>query len=108
MARTHAHVRDALQRERSQLLQDLARDDRPDAGCTSDVADVATTRIEQLTVDRDRQRRQDRVTQIEAALLRLDEGSYGQCEHCGGRIAFERLEALPTATACVSCAASVR
>ena len=109
MARTHAHVRDALQRERNQLLQGLAREDSPVIGLgTADVADVATTRIEQFTDDRERQRRLDRVAQIEAALLRLDDGSYGVCERCGDRIAAGRLEALPTATTCVSCASSMR
>ena len=44
--------------------------------------------------------------QVDAALRRLDEGRYGQCERCGQPIAAGRLEARPTATACISCAAS--
>lgn len=109
MARTHAHVRDALQRERNLLLQGLAQEDSPVIGLgTADVADVATTRIEQFTDDRERQRRLDRVAQIEAALLRLDDGTYGVCERCEGRIAGARMEALPTATTCVDCASAMR
>lgn len=37
------------------------------------------------------------------ALEKLDEGSYGKCENCGSEIPVERLEAIPTATLCVSC-----
>ena len=40
---------------------------------------------------------------IENALERMKEGSYGQCEVCGGRIPMARLEALPYATMCIAC-----
>jgi DnaK suppressor protein len=40
---------------------------------------------------------------IDAALARLDEGTYGICERCGRPIAPERLEVRPTARTCVSC-----
>ena len=42
--------------------------------------------------------------QIEAALERIEEGSYGQCEECGARIPKQRLNAIPYATMCVKCA----
>ena len=41
---------------------------------------------------------------IDAALRRLDDGSYGRCERCGQPIAADRLAARPTATHCVRCA----
>lgn len=44
------------------------------------------------------------LSQVDAALRRLDDGSYGQCERCGQPIPPGRLAARPTATACVSCA----
>ena len=40
---------------------------------------------------------------IDAALARIDEGSFGTCQTCGQPIAPERLEALPYATQCVDC-----
>jgi DnaK suppressor protein len=43
--------------------------------------------------------------QIDAALARMGEGSYGRCLECGARIPRERLEAVPYATCCVQCAA---
>jgi RNA polymerase-binding transcription factor DksA len=41
---------------------------------------------------------------VEAALGRLDDGTYGSCEGCGQPIAPERLEAVPWAARCVRCA----
>jgi DnaK suppressor protein len=41
--------------------------------------------------------------QIENALKRMDEGSYGRCANCGKNIALPRLEALPWARFCVDC-----
>ncbi len=47
---------------------------------------------------------EDHLAQVEAALERLDEGTYGRCTVCGRRIPDERLEVRPTATTCVGCA----
>ena len=44
------------------------------------------------------------LTQIEASLERIEEGSYGQCEECGMKIPKSRLNAIPYATLCVRCA----
>jgi RNA polymerase-binding transcription factor DksA len=38
----------------------------------------------------------------------VDRGSYGQCERCGKEIGPERLEAVPTARLCISCAQKKR
>jgi DnaK suppressor protein len=40
---------------------------------------------------------------IDAALARIDEGTYGVCVNCGAQIAPERLEAMPWATLCIDC-----
>lgn len=40
---------------------------------------------------------------IENALERMKEGTYGQCEVCGGKIPMARLDALPYATVCIGC-----
>ncbi len=39
---------------------------------------------------------------IEAALGRIDEGTYGTCVRCGGEIGAERLDAVPYATLCIA------
>jgi DnaK suppressor protein len=43
------------------------------------------------------------LAEIQAALARLADGSYGICQVCGRRIRSERLAARPTARACVGC-----
>ena len=43
------------------------------------------------------------IAQIEAALKRISDGTYGTCAKCGGPIDPRRLKALPTAATCVSC-----
>ena len=40
---------------------------------------------------------------IDAALRRIEEGTYGICVNCGAQIAPERLEAVPWATLCIEC-----
>ena len=42
----------------------------------------------------------------ERALEKLDEGTYGTCDRCGGPIAEKRLRALPDSVLCVGCAAA--
>jgi len=51
-----------------------------------------------------RERAQDKLVKLEAALRRVEKGTYGVCETCGRAIKPERLAALPTATLCVVCA----
>ena len=46
--------------------------------------------------------------EIERALAKLADGTYGVCDVCGTAIAEERLEALPWAILCVNCKASAR
>jgi RNA polymerase-binding protein DksA len=43
------------------------------------------------------------VEDIDRALLRMDNGTYGICERCGKKIAVARLEALPFAALCIEC-----
>jgi DnaK suppressor protein len=42
----------------------------------------------------------------ERALAKLDEGTYGVCDSCGGPIPPRRLQAMPDSVLCVPCAAS--
>ena len=43
------------------------------------------------------------VRDIEAALDRMQQGTYGECIDCGGTISYERLKAYPTAKRCIQC-----
>ena len=46
--------------------------------------------------------------EVEAAMARLPEGTYGICESCGEPIGEGRLEARPVARTCITCAAAGR
>ena len=48
-------------------------------------------------------RARETTADVEHALERLSNGSYGWCEDCGAPIPFERLEAIPWARHCVAC-----
>ena len=41
---------------------------------------------------------------LRRALAKLEEGSYGRCDRCGGAIAAGRLEAAPESALCIDCA----
>ena len=43
------------------------------------------------------------LTEIDAALGRIEEGTYGVCKRCGNSVGEERLEALAWATLCIDC-----
>lgn len=43
-------------------------------------------------------------SEIVAALERIEVGTFGRCEDCGGEVPEERLEALPYARRCIACA----
>jgi DnaK suppressor protein len=45
---------------------------------------------------------------VERALIKLDEETYGVCDSCGAPIGEERLAAIPWAVLCVTCASSRR
>ncbi|MEN9722567.1 MAG: hypothetical protein RJB38_553 [Pseudomonadota bacterium] len=68
-----------------------------------DELDQATSDIEQSMRMRLRNREALYLKKLEEALLRIEEGTFGDCEECGEEIGHNRLLARPTATLCVSC-----
>ena len=104
-----AGIRARLEQERASLQSDIEslvvenQAQQDDYGVGNHVADDATevfTRERNLAL---RNNAQDLLTQVESALQRLDEGSYGMCARCGQQIPPERLEALPYAIYCIQC-----
>jgi RNA polymerase-binding protein DksA len=63
-------------------------------------ATIAFERSQVSTLVRQAQRH---LQEIEAALQRVEDGSYGRCERCGEPIPEARLEARPVARTCVGC-----
>ena len=49
------------------------------------------------------ERAEQRLWEVEQALARLEDGSYGYCTSCGEGIPLQRLRALPATTSCVAC-----
>lgn len=48
------------------------------------------------------------LSDVDRALARISDGSYGVCSNCGNRIAVARLDARPTAELCIDCARLAR
>jgi DnaK suppressor protein len=107
-------ARAALAAEREQVLARLAGL-RRDLGSSIEAAasanaddehdpEGATIAYERQLVAAHIERAEEQLGQIDAAIARLDAGSYGICAGCGQAIAPARLAARPTATTCISCA----
>ena len=63
-----------------------------------DLTDRATEEIERSFELRTRDRERKLINKIDAALKRIEDGSYGYCEETGEPISLKRLEARPVAT----------
>ena len=89
----------ALRDDLSHSIEDLVDED----GNDSHLADSATETLDREMEQSLEDNAEHLLASIEAALARLDDGTYGRCERCGQPIAEERLEALPYATRCIEC-----
>lgn len=110
-----AAVRERLTTERERLRYDifeLTQGDRAvspvdaldsAAGLKSEQADDADLMFEAERTQAVASNAQRLLAQVEAALQRLDAGTYGMCVQCGKDINPRRLEALPYATLCIDC-----
>ena len=100
--------RDLLNERKRDLIVEASRtvdgmeDSRDEISDPTDRASLEGNRSLTLRI-RDRERKL--ITKIEEALGRIDDGSYGVCEDCGGAIAVERLRARPVTTLCITCKA---
>ena len=95
-----AHSTEIIE-DQEQELSGLLRDSGDGAG--HDQADVGASSFErdhELTVLNNER---DKLAQIDRALGRIEDGSYGRCESCGQAIGKMRLMAFPRATLCMPC-----
>ena len=105
--------RDLLEDERRRVLDAIEylhtenpgsiEDETEEMPIDNHMAEVAT-----VTVDREidytlEENSEHVLTAIEAALQRIEDGTYGICVNCGQEIAEERLAAIPWATHCIDC-----
>jgi DnaK suppressor protein len=86
--------KDDIIRESKETLQNLAQDSVAHA----DLADRASSEAERANELRARDRQRKLISKIDAALRRIEEGTYGFCEDTGDPISLRRLEARPIAT----------
>ena len=103
-------VRETLHAKRTEILGQMGvLEQKPsDHGSISfgkrvgEGTSMAVDRLSQVAVH---DRLQTALADVDRALEKLDEGSYGRCDVCGEPINEERLEALPWAVRCVKDAA---
>jgi YteA family regulatory protein len=96
-------VEAAIQNLHDENPGSLAEDAGEETAYDNHLADTATE-----TYDREldytlEENSEHVLAEIDAALQRIEEGTYGICTSCGKPIVVERLEALPWATLCIDC-----
>ena len=68
------------------------------------VGDGTTEAVERLSTTATARSITHSIEDIDRALAKLDDGTYGRCDVCGKEIGATRMEALPAAARCVVCA----
>jgi DnaK suppressor protein len=83
-----------LLKESSQTLNNLQNENE----AKPDITDRASEEIDRSFELRTRDRERKLINKIDAALQRIEDGSYGYCDETGDPISINRLEARPVAT----------
>ena len=85
-------------------MTESSSDRSPDPG-NAEASSVKLEYAKELSIE---QNTIDLLGKVKHALARIEAGGYGTCESCGKPIPVERLEVLPYATLCVTCASKSR
>ena len=105
---TLSDLRASLEQERSDLRARLAEmglsGGAGDLSFDSNFADSSQVTAERGEVEALAGNLRESLIDVEAAIVKLDNGSFGVCEGCGQPIAPARLEAKPAARLCMDCA----
>jgi DnaK suppressor protein len=110
---TLASIRKRLEDERTDLRSQIDaleienQNQQDDYGIGNHLADDASELFLRERNIALRGNAEELIAQIDAALQRIDAGSYGICARCSQPIAAERLEALPYVTLCITCQSAV-
>jgi DnaK suppressor protein len=86
--------REEILREARDTLQHLQQESRNHP----DLADRASSETDRAIELRARDRQRKLIAKIDAAVLRIEQGTYGYCEETGEPISLKRLDARPIAT----------
>jgi DnaK suppressor protein len=108
-----ADVRPVLEARRADLAEELARlTVAPEPGTNLSfgkrIGEGTTQAVERISSTAAARSIAASLAEVERALEKLSEGTYGRCDNCGRPIARERLEAIPWAALCMSCASALR
>jgi DnaK suppressor protein len=100
-------IKDMLVKMREELVQEIGRRTKAttEAGA-QDIGDILDSVSEERTRELDMiltDREKRKLHQIDDAIDRIEEGTYGQCEECGVKVPKARLKVLPFAKFCVEC-----
>ena len=100
-------IKEMLLKKREDLVQEISR--RSKASTESGAQDIGdlldsvseerTRELDMILTDREKRK----LAQIDDAIERIDENTYGLCEDCGVKIPKARLRVLPFAKYCVEC-----
>jgi DnaK suppressor protein len=104
----YAPFRAQLQEERARLRDQIAQMGGAADNLDGNFADSSQVTAERGELDALAGTLTDTLQEIEDALAKLDDGTYGRCESCGGPIPEARLEAMPAARLCITCASKRR
>ncbi|WP_067620811.1 TraR/DksA C4-type zinc finger protein [Alicyclobacillus acidiphilus] len=102
-AREDARERIAKHRESADLGDSMPDEISELSMYDNHPADVASELFLRGMAVGDTVRDEAHLEEIEAALRRMDEGTYGQCVDCGETIPMDRLQAMPTTKYCIDC-----
>jgi RNA polymerase-binding transcription factor len=99
-------IRQKLEQQRQVLLKYVEDEERGlqlPVGANPDQLDLAQAYRSKERRSALLARSRLQLKQVEAALRRLDEGTYGKCVQCGAPITPSRLKVLPYAPSCIEC-----
>lgn len=98
-------IRKKLVEQRKSLLSEAeeALNALPGQAIFPDLGDQASAEIDRNFMLRLRGREQKLLKKIEAAIEKIDNGTFGICDVCGQEIDIKRLEARPVTTMCIEC-----
>lgn len=97
-----------LEKEQEDLrrsLAELGQGDGPRLTYDPNFADSSQVTAERGEAEALASQLKEALGEVEAALAKIEGGSYGVCERCGNPINEARLEAMPATRYCISCAA---
>ena len=100
-------IKKKLEKQRQELLQEAEQTLNNKIGQEKesfpDPTDQAVAELDSNFELRLRGRERKLLKKIEEAIARIESGTYGVCESCGGPISVRRLEARPVTTLCIEC-----